>query len=108
LWQNSKNQTWVIEAGDDVIQKRLLTGDGSLTTKEKLIYCLWVADYGMRNAGDLAVAYNLYPNFHEEGAQCSKMLGLTFVAESFMLPRDQLERQYFARFEQLCNEIKSV
>lgn len=26
-----------------------------------LFYCLWVADYGMRNAGDLAIAADLLP-----------------------------------------------
>jgi hypothetical protein len=45
------NETWVIEAGDAVIQKKARSGMGSLAPWERLVYCLWVADYGMRNAG---------------------------------------------------------
>ena len=41
------NETWVIEAGDRVIQKKARHGFDSLTIWERLVYSLWVADYGM-------------------------------------------------------------
>ena len=62
------NETWIIEAGDAVIQKRAEQGDDALTPLERLIHCLWVADYGMRNAGDLITAGDVYPSFHDEAA----------------------------------------
>ncbi|WP_332770517.1 hypothetical protein [Phenylobacterium sp.] len=47
------NETWLIDTGHDVIEKKAATGPASLNPRERLIYCLWVADYGMKNAGDL-------------------------------------------------------
>ena len=47
------NETWVIEEGDRIIQKKAHFGNNSLTEWESLVYSLWVADSGMRNAGDL-------------------------------------------------------
>ena len=52
----SENETWLIEAGDEVIQKMAASGSDGLSLWERLVYCLWVADYGMRNAGDLDTA----------------------------------------------------
>ncbi len=56
-------ETWIIDVGADVIAKRSAIGREALTPLEKLIYCVWVADYGMRNAGDLVVAADIYPEF---------------------------------------------
>ena len=49
---HTDNETWVVEAGDTVIQKKASCGIERLSPWERLVYCLWVADYGMRNAGD--------------------------------------------------------
>ena len=56
---DTDNETWIIEAGDAVIQKEARLGIGRLTPWEALVYCVWVADYGMRNAGDLDTAEDL-------------------------------------------------
>ena len=57
----SDNETWVIEAGDTVIRKITCSSIECLSPWEMLVYCLWVADYGMRNAGDLDTAADVYP-----------------------------------------------
>jgi hypothetical protein len=57
------NQSWIVKAGDAVIKMKVASGAQSLTPPERLIYCLWVADYGMRNAGDLETAKDLYREF---------------------------------------------
>ena len=57
------SETWVIEAGDRVIQKKARVGFDRLTDWERLVYSLWVADYGMRNAGDLDTAKDVFPEF---------------------------------------------
>jgi hypothetical protein len=54
------NETWLLDAGDEVIQAKAAHGIDSLSARDRLIYCLWVADYAMRNAGDLSTASDLY------------------------------------------------
>lgn len=65
IFMSARNQEWIIETGDDVVKKRAARGE--LTPLEELIYCLWIADYSMRNAGDLRVARDRHPRFLEEG-----------------------------------------
>src|SRR5215475_15021264 len=103
----SDNETWVVDAGGDVVEKMVANGYSQLTPLEKLMYCLWVADYGMRNAGDLETAKDVYPLFQEEAARMAKSLSLKFTYESFALKGEVLEQQYFDRFERICDEIKS-
>jgi hypothetical protein len=102
------NETWIIEAGDAVIQKRAEQGDATLTSLERLIYCLWVADYGMRNAGDLAIAGDIYPAFQDEAARLSQALALPATRSTFGLHRSELERCYFQAFDLICTEIRAA
>lgn len=102
----SDNETWIIDAGDAVIEKKASHGVSSLTARDRLIYCLWVADYGMRNAGDLATARDLYPSFKREGVQLAAELSLPFTHESFSLATAALKRQYFERFDRICHELQ--
>jgi hypothetical protein len=102
----SENETWVIEIGDAVIRKEAGSGAASLLPWEKLVHCLWVADYGMRNAGDLDTAADVYSQFQSEGVQLARELSLPFTLEVFSLPRNELENQYFDKFDSVCEEIK--
>jgi hypothetical protein len=102
----SDNETWIIETGDDVIQKKAREGIGNLTPLERLIYCVWVADYGMRNAGDLDTARDLYATFQIEAAHLANDLSLKATRDAFELPTEHLQRQYFERFDDICNELK--
>jgi len=100
------NETWIIEAGDAVIQRRQCAA--RLTPLERLIYCVWVADYGMRNAGDLATARDVYQPFREEALRLSQELGLNATRSAFALAPAQLERQYFERFDAICDELRGT
>jgi hypothetical protein len=102
----SANASWIVERGDEVIQKKASTGMDSLSPWERLVYCLWVADYGMRNAGDLTTAKSLYGRFQTEGRQIAKQLSLAAAHEAFSLSKHALEREYFDRFESICDELK--
>ena len=102
-----ENETWIIEAGDAIIQKRAEQGDGALTPLEQL-HCLWVADYGMRNAGDLITARDVYPAFRDEAARLSRELALPLTHSAFGLHRSDLEQCYFELFDQICNEIRAA
>lgn len=100
------NETWLIEFGDEVIQKKARFGIAELTPVERLTYCLWVADYSIRNGGDLAAANDLYEPFQTEAVHFAGILGLSFTVESFLLPRGSFASEYFKRFERICLEIK--
>jgi hypothetical protein len=104
--QHPDNETWVVEAGDFVITKK---AEGvSMSPAERLVYCLWVADYGMRNAGDLDTASDLYQGFQSEAAGLAKGLGLLFTRQSFELPAGVLQAEYFERFDRICAEVRGA
>ncbi len=102
------NETWVIEAGDVVIQKKARSGSGSLAPWERLVYCLWVADYGMRNAGDLDTAHAVCADFQSNARRIAKDLSLRLTHEASSLPRGALQAEYFIRFDYICHEIRNA
>ena len=69
---------------------------------------LWVADYSMRNAGDLDTATDRYPDVQAEGARLAKEISLSTIQQAFVLSKAELKHQYFDHFEAICNEIKSA
>jgi hypothetical protein len=103
-----ENETWVIEEGDRIIQKEARAGAGSLTPWEQLVYCLWVADYMMRNAGDFANAVDMYPELQTDAGRLAEQLSLPLTREAFSLSQSALQREYFARFMAVCDEIRSA
>jgi hypothetical protein len=102
------NETWIIDAGDAIACKRAARGPDALSPLERLIYCLWVADYGMRDAGDLTAAGDLYAAFDVEAAKLSQLLGLGITRSAFALSRSELERQYFQLFDEMCDELRAA
>ena len=100
------NENWAIEIGDMIIQKRACGGMASLSPWEKLVYCLWVADYGMRNAGELETAAEVYADFHSEARRVAAELCLRRAQEAFSLDPADLAHEYFDRFESICDEVK--
>jgi len=104
----TENETWLIEIGDAVVRKKASSGATSLLSWEKLVYCLWVADYGMRNAGDLETAADAYSEFHSEGLRLSVELELPLTKAAFALSKQDLECEYFDRFESICDEMNQA
>jgi hypothetical protein len=102
------NETWVIEMGDMVIRKKTRGGIECLSPWEMLVYCLWVADYGMRNAGDLDTAADVYAEFRLNARRIAEVLSFRLTQEAFSLPQSDLEREYFDRFDSICNEIRGA
>jgi hypothetical protein len=100
-------ETWLLDEGDRIIEQEATEGYSSLTARSRLIYCLWAADYGMRNAGDLATAADLCPTFLLDGGSAAHELGLPQAAAMFSLPPQELERQYFHRFDAVVAEIRA-
>jgi hypothetical protein len=100
------NETWVIEAGDAVIHKEAEQGYAALSPIERLIFCLWVADYGMCNAGDLDAARGVYPAFQEDALEAARELGLPQSGAAFSLSTAELQQRYFDLFVDVCREIR--
>jgi hypothetical protein len=98
-------ETWIVEVGGDVVEKEAAHGRAALTPIEKLIYCLWVADYGMRNAGDLVTASDVYSQFQEEAASLALELGMPRTHAAFALPTTDLEERYFDLLSGVVDEI---
>jgi hypothetical protein len=90
------------------VQKKARNGVASLNRWERVVCCLWVTDYMMRNAGDFANAKVLYPRFQSDAKRLAKALCLPVTCKAFSLSRKKLEREYFERFEAVCNELKSA
>lgn len=98
------DQSWLIEEGDRIIEKK---AEGQpLSDWEWLVYCLWVADYGINNAGDLAVSGDIYPPFHQQGRELAEKLQLPHCQALFQLEREPLEQAYEERFAAVCQELR--
>ena len=102
------NETWVIEAGDRIIQEKARIGFDHLTEWERLVYSLWVADYGMRNAGDLDTARDVYADFQSVARHAAEVLSLPATRDTFALAHDSLQERYFDLFEAVCDEVRSA
>ena len=102
------NETWLLEAGDAVIIAKAERGLEALSDLERLVYCLWVADYGMRNAGDLETARDLYADFMAVGLQAAINLHLSRTIVAFSLSEPEFQASYFDRFGTLCDELRSA
>lgn len=102
----TENETWIVDRGAAIVETRSQRGSAGLSAWERLVYCLWATDYMMRNAGDLANAVDLYPTFQSDAKDLSRILSLPVTHEAFSLSVAQLEREYFDRFEAMCNEIR--
>ena len=97
-----------MEDGHRVIEKKVASGIESLSDCERLLYCLWVADYGMCNAGDLVAATQLFPNFQLEGIQLAKRLELQRAFQLFSKSQLEFESDYHSCFDEVCAEISST
>ena len=105
---NDDHETWLLDEGDQIIEQKAATGYSSLTPRARLIYCVWAADYGMRNAGDLTTAADLHPTFLADGQSAAQEIGLPYAAAAFSLTSEELERQYFDLFDQIIAEIRAA
>jgi hypothetical protein len=108
LSSDDEFETWLLDAADAAIRRKVSSGLGALSDRERALYCLWVADYSMRNAGDLQSAYDLCAEFKSAGALAAGRLGLPFSVALFSLGDGEFVAQYFASFESVCREIANA
>lgn len=101
------NETWIIEAGERVVERKARVGLGEMTDWEQLVYSLWVVDYGMRNAGDLEAARDLFEDFQSLGLNAARKLSLPRTCGAFALATETLVAQYFELFDGVCVEVRT-
>ena len=101
------HETWLLDEGDQIIEQKANKGYLSLSPRARLIYCLWAADYGMRNAGDLTTAADLHPTFLDDGQSAAQELRLPHAVAAFSLTSKEFERQYFDLFDEIVAEIRA-
>ena len=101
-------ETWLLKEGHHVIERKSVDGYAALNARDRLIYCVWAADYGMRNAGDLATAANLHPTFLRDGHSAAQALGLPRCTDAFSLSCKDLEDRYFALFDGIVAELRAA
>jgi hypothetical protein len=104
----SDNETWIIETGERIIEKMATHGRDALSDWEVLSYCLWVVDYSMRNAGDLATAADIFAGYKRQGLAAARGLGLAQATTLFSASEPELERMYFELFEAVCAELQAA
>lgn len=102
------NETWVVEEGGRIIEKKARVGIDGLTDWERLVYSLWVADYGMRNAGDLETASDVYADFQSVALHSATKLSLPTTHRAFVLDPETLQEQYFDLFDAVSTEIRNA
>ncbi|GAB5401985.1 MAG: hypothetical protein Aurels2KO_02160 [Aureliella sp.] len=105
---DTDNEKWLLETSNSIIATCANGDDTNLAPADRLIYCLWIADYGMRNAGDLTAAADLAETFHTDGRFISAELGLPRTTELFLLDTKEFERGYFDVFDDVCNELRGA
>ncbi|MRJ44614.1 hypothetical protein KF946_10100 [Idiomarina loihiensis] len=105
---STDNESWLIDCGDEIIQKKAGSGFSGLSDWERLVYCLWVADYSIRNAGDLGAAEDLYEDYRKDLLFFSRELELTKTSEVFASATEFAPEQYERRFEDICREVRKA
>lgn len=101
-------ETWLLEEGNRVIQKKSIWGLNSLTLVEQRIYSMWVVDYAVRNSGTLEPMRELYPDaLHELGLFAASSNAVNLLA-LLNLSSDEKNfcSEYGERFDRACGDIR--
>ncbi len=98
-------ETWVIDRGAEVIEKKHRLGSRALTAVESLIQYLWQVDYCMRNAGDIENLADMSPDCLPEAAKIAEALDLPNTHALFARKRDDFEQQFFEDFDGVVTEL---
>jgi hypothetical protein len=105
---DDEDRTWLLGLGDIIVSKMADTGFAELPAVERLVYCLWVADYGIVNAGDLETCQDLFESFLGDGLVAALELDVPASISAFSLSPSEFERNYFSFFGTLIQEIRAL
>ncbi|MFN8609757.1 MAG: hypothetical protein U0931_19615 [Vulcanimicrobiota bacterium] len=104
-------ESWLLDEGERVAELKAAHGLEQLSKLDLLLYCLWVGDYSLRNAGDLEAGEQLLPGWLPRLVELARELGLDGVASFFeKLPAAGSDAfdLYWDHFDQLCQEVSQT
>jgi|GEM_PF-1319400 len=104
----SDNQSWLHESGYNLSQKKDEDGFANLNPWDRLIYCLWIADFGIRKEGSLSAAMNMYEDFQTEGKRAAQELSLRHCHKSFSLAPEEFGECFLENINTLCDEVRKA
>ncbi|MBD3673143.1 MAG: hypothetical protein HUJ26_06410 [Planctomycetaceae bacterium] len=102
------NETWIIEFGDEIIQKKSQNGFESLNDYEQLVFLVWIADFSIRNAGDLVSGKDIRPGFKQEILSLARKLSYSVMIQAFDQPDEDLIENYYNLFDSICDELRKA
>lgn len=103
-------ETWLLDAGDEVIAKKAKRGAASLSDVERAIYCLWVLDYAVRNSGSFGPMNELYPSAKDELLAFAQARKLEAMAAWLVSASDEgaFCADYYSHFDKTCSELRKL
>ena len=101
-------ETWLLEAGDKIIEANTAPGSKTLSAKDNAIYCMWVLDYAVRNAGSLDPIEDLYPRTLHELTAFARTNRLPLMSQwlTTVLDEEKFCDDYLDHFDAVCGELK--
>lgn len=103
------NESWLIDTGDDIIEKMANHGMATLSEIESAIYCLWVIDYAVRNSGSLEPVSDLYPQAFEVLSTLAKSNDWSAVSIfcSHAPDPNTFCAIFYSQFDTMCHELRT-
>ncbi|MCB1586064.1 MAG: hypothetical protein KDI59_11290 [Xanthomonadales bacterium] len=104
------NEAWLIEIGDEIIEKKANSSYEDLNNIEQSIYCFWVIDYAVRNSGTLEPMKELHPSAIEVLLNNAQFNNWSKTINLLNLSNNEKEfcSKYYEQFEMSCNELRSA
>jgi hypothetical protein len=101
-------ETWLLETGDEIIEKRAEQGEASLSRPEHAIYCMWALDYAVRNAGSLDALEDVHETAIEDLAAFARAekIGVLSALLDMAADEEAFIDAYYEQFDAACTELR--
>ncbi|HXQ36547.1 MAG TPA: hypothetical protein VN843_21220 [Anaerolineales bacterium] len=105
---NLDNETWLIEEGAKIIEKKSSEGFNSLSSLEKAVYDFWVIDYSVRNSGTLVPMRELSENSISRLKEFAEDNNFHYLYSILKLANDENTfcKTYYQSFDNACKELR--
>ena len=105
---NIDNETWLIEEGKRIVEKKSHEGFESLSSLEKAIYDFWVIDYAVRNSGTLEPIRELSENSISRLKEFAENNSCNYLYSMLKLAKDEKTfcNTYYQNFNNACKDLR--
>lgn len=106
---NFELETWLIEVGDQVIQKQAHRGTSALSKPERAVYWMWLIDYAVRNSGSFGPLEDMDSDALADLTTFARDARLPILSSWLTLSSDEdaFCASYLDRFCEGCAELKA-